>query len=197
VVIHEIPDAIQNIDQVQQMLPIWTDWGIADVSCSIHSLGISFLTHLGQTLGFVSVSEFPVPRQGQYTTTGDDIRCDSIWFDRQTQSPVLIAEFERYTGITDQRKLEGKIENLLLAHHRMQAFPRWLVLAYWTEGLASLPNHSRFHQIIRQGFETNERLRVDGSQKGRLLCFQFINETTPHQSLRLTKIVQRGTHEFS
>lgn len=191
----EIPEGIHSFGVAQQLLPIWTDWGTADVSCSIHSLGISFFTLLGQTLGYVSVSEFPVPRRGQYAGTGDDVRCDSIWFDRQTRSPFLIVEFERYTSTADQRKLEGKVANLLLAHHRMHDLPRWLILAYWTEGLASLPNHSQFYQIIRQGFETSGSLRIPGTQQGQLLCLQFINKPDPQRLLKLIQIVQRGSHE--
>ncbi|UBF28805.1 hypothetical protein K9N68_13745 [Kovacikia minuta CCNUW1] len=193
--IPDISEAIQNFEIAQQLLPIWTDWGVPDVSCSIHSLGVSFFTLLGQTLGYISVSEFPVPRQGQYATTGDDVRCDSIWFDQQTRTPILIAEFERYTGAADQKKLEGKVTNLLLAHHRTQDLPRWLILAYWTEGLVSLPSHARLHQIIKQGFETSERLKVVGTHQGRLLCLQFINELDTQRSLKLSKILQRGSYE--
>lgn len=193
----ELPEEVYSIDSAQELLPLWTDWGTADVSCSIHSLGISFFTLLGQKLGYVSVSEFPVPREGEYSITGDDVRCDSVWFDRHTRCPSVIVEFERYTSTSDQKKLEGKVANLLLAHHRMQDVPRWLILAYWTEGLASLPKHSRFHQIIRQGFDTPERRRVAGTQEGRLLCLQFINEADSQKSLRLTKILHRGSYESS
>ena len=191
----ELFPAVFNVDVAQQLLPIWTDWGIADVSCSIHSLGTSFITLLGNKLGYVSVSEFPVPRLGQYANTGDEIRCDSVWFERKRQTPILIAEFERYNGISDQRKLEGKVKNLLLAHQRWGKEPQWLVLAYWTQGLASLPTHTRFENIIQHGFETPERLRVPGTNKGRLLCLQFINEEHSQKYFRLTKIIQRGSNE--
>ncbi len=190
-------EAVRDLATVRRLLPMWTDWGITDASCSIHSLGISFLTLLGQELGYVSISEFPIPRQGEYAEIGDDVRCDSIWFDRQTRTPVAIAEFERYSGLEDRKKLAGKVKNLLLAHHRMADRPRWLILAYWTEGLVSLPNHSQFHQIVKQGFETSDRLRINGTQQGHLLCLQFVHETNPHQLLQLTQIFPRGVDEFS
>ena len=193
----ELPKEIYSLEVAQELLPIWTDWGTADTGCSIHSLGTSFFTLLGRKLGYVSVSEFPVPREGEYSTTGDDVRCDSVWFDLHSRSPSVIVEFERYTSIADENKLEGKVRNLLLAHHRMRDVPRWLILAYWTEGLASLPNHARFDQIIRQGFDTPERRRIAGTHEGHLLCLQFINEADKQKSLRLTKILQRGSYESS
>lgn len=192
-----IPAALQSFDLAEKLLPIWTNWGILDTSCSIHSLGVSFLTLLGKELDYVAVSEFPVPRQGQYAHAGNDVRCDSVWFHRQTRSPVLLSEFERYTGNSDRGKLKEKVKNLLLAHHRWSDTPRWLVLAYWTEGLVSPPDHSQLHHIVKQGFETPERFRVEGARHAQLLCFQFILEKDSSQALRLHKIIQRGSHESS
>jgi hypothetical protein len=189
---NKIEDAIQDLEIARQLLPIWTDWGILDEGVSIHSLGVSYLTHLGQYLGYVSIAEFPVSRQGDYANIGDDIRPDSIWFDRQTQTPFLIAEFERYGGIDDRAKLESKVANLLLAHHRLGETAQFLVLAYWTPGLASLPNRDRFYQILQHGFETSSRQRVKGSQSANLLCIQFLHQKQSDQMYRLAKIIQRG-----
>jgi hypothetical protein len=189
---NKIEDVIQDLEIARQLLPIWTDWGILDESVSIHSLGVSYLTHLGQYLGYVSISEFPVSRQGQYSNVGDDVRPDAIWFDRKTQNPFLIAEFERYSGVDDQQKLESKVANLLLAHHRLGETAKFLVLAYWTQGLASLPDHARFYQILQQGFETSNRQRVKGAQETNLLCLQFLHQKQSNQAYRLAKILQRG-----
>jgi hypothetical protein len=189
---NKIEDVIQDLEIARQLLPIWTDWGILDEGVSIHSLGVSYLTHLGQYLGYTSISEFPVSRQGDYANIGDDVRPDSIWFDRQTQQPFLIAEFERYGGIDDRAKLESKVANLLLAHHRLGETAQFLVLAYWTPGLASLPNRDRFYQILQHGFETSSRQRVKGSQSANLLCIQFLHQKQSDQMYRLAKIIQRG-----
>ena len=196
-IIPHLSEAVSDLTTVRRLLPIWTDWGIADAGCSIHSLGISFFTLLGQELGYVSISEFPIPRQGKYAAIADDVRCDSIWFDRQTRTPVAIVEFERYSRLEDRKKLARKVKNLLLAHHRMVDRPRWLILAYWTEGLVSLGDRSQFHQIVKQGFETRDRLRIHGTQHAHLLCLQFLHETNSQQLLQLAKIFPRGVDEFS
>ena len=189
---NKIEDVIQDLEIARQLLPIWTDWGVLDEGVSIHSLGVSYLTHLGQYLGYASIAEFPVSRQGDYANIGHDVRPDSIWFDRQTQQPFLIAEFERYGGIDDQAKLESKVANLLLAHHCLGETAQFLVLAYWTQGLASLPDHARFYQILQHGFETSTRQRVKGTQSANLLCIQFLHQKQSDQMYRLAKIIQRG-----
>jgi hypothetical protein len=189
---NEIVDVIPDLEIARQLLPIWTNWGVMDESVSIHSLGISYLTHLGQYLGYVSISEFPVARQGDYANIGDDVRPDSIWLDHTTQNPFLIAEFERYSGIDDQAKLESKVANLLLAHHRLGETAKFLVLAYWTQGLASLPDHARFYQVLQQGFETSTRQKVKGTNRANLLLFQFLHQKQSDQRYCLVKILQRG-----
>jgi hypothetical protein len=187
-----IPGSLQNFALVNQLFPIWTKRGTRDFSCSIHSFGLSFLTLLGHHLNYIAVSELPVPRQGQYADVGDDIRSDIVWFDRTHYTPVLIAEFERYSGAIDQKKLEAKVENLLLADHRWNRSCRWLILAYWTKGIVLLPKHDEFQNIIQHGFATPTRLKVEGTQVRKLLCLQFIHEEDPHQSFQLTKILLRG-----
>jgi hypothetical protein len=189
---NEIVDVIQDLEIARQLLPIWTNWGVMDEGVAIHSLGISYLTHVGQYLGYVSISEFPVSRQGTYANIGDDVRPDSIWFDRKTQNPFLIAEFERYSGIDDQAKLESKVANLLLAHHRLGETAKFLVLAYWTQGLASLPDRDRFYQVLEQGFETSTRQKVKGTNRSKLLCLQFLHQKRADQKYCLVKILQRG-----
>lgn len=188
----ELLTTLQDRTTVQQLLPIWTDWGIADQGVAIHSLGISFLTLLGQQLGYMAISEFPAPREGIYAQIGDDIRSDTLWFDRQTRQPVLIAEFERYSGVLDQIKLESKVSNLLLAHHRCTETAQWLVLAYWTKGLVSLPDFKRFEQIVRRGFTTDLKQLVCGTQQGSLICLQFLHQVKSPQSLYLDRILITG-----
>jgi hypothetical protein len=191
----DIPGSLKNIAMVDLLLPIWTQQRTSDFSCSIHSFGLSFLTLLGHQLDHIAVSELPVPRQGKYTDIGDDIRSDIIWFDRQHYNPVLIGEFERYSGVIDQKKLEAKVENLLLAYHRWGGSCRWLILAYWTKGMVPLPQHNELQNIIQYGFETTARLRVEGTQNSKLLCLQYVHEEDKQQLLKLTKIFQRGSHE--
>ncbi len=105
---------ISNLETAQELLPIWTDWGIEDRGVLIHSLGVTYLTLLGNRLNYVSVTEVPAPCEGKYDRVGNEIRSDAVWFDRITQAPIAIAEFERYSGKEDNLKLENKVKNLYL-----------------------------------------------------------------------------------
>lgn len=186
---------LQNLELAREILPLWTDWGIEDSGVLIHSLGVTFLTSIGQHLGYVSVSEVPVPQQGPFAHVGDDVRSDSIWFDRLNRSPVLIAEFERYSGSDEHKlKLESKVKNLLLAQHRCSPTSKptaILLLAYWTKGLASLPKHAELQSIVQRGFETRARQKVLGCNS-RLLFLQFVMQESESNLLHLTRIITRG-----
>lgn len=184
---------LQNLQMARAILPIWTDWGVQDEGVSIHSLGVTFLTTLGHRLNHIAVNEMPAPKQGRYAHVGDDVRSDSVWFDRTRQFPLLIAEFERYSGSSDKTKLEGKVKNLLLAQHRWNKAAEFLVLAYWTKGLLSLPEHANLQQIVKGGFETSARERVFGCTKGKLVFIQFVMREKQGNLLYLSDIIQRGT----
>lgn len=173
-------------------MPILTDWGVQDSGIWVHSLGCSLWTLLGSRLGFVSTSEAPAPARGPYGFVGVDVRSDSVWFDRESREPRLLLEFERYGGLIDAGKLSGKVKNLLLAHHRWAEAAELLVLAYWTNGLASLPQHSKLVRVIREGFDTPARERVYGSSEVSLLFFQFVMREDRDGLLRLTEIIERG-----
>lgn len=187
-----IATELQNF-QTAEILPILTDWGVQDEGVCIHSLGVTFLTILGHRLGYVAVAEMPAPKQGKYAHVGDDVRSDSVWFDRASRYPLLIAEFERYNGFVDKTKLEGKVNNLLLAQHRWNETAELLMLAYWTKGLVSLPEHAELGQIIKRGFETQAKERVFGCMKGKLVFFQFVMRETRDGLLHLAQIIHRGT----
>lgn len=135
----------------------------------------------------------PAPKQGRYAHVGDDVRSDSVWFDSTTRYPLLIAEFERYNGFVDKTKLEGKVNNLLLAQHRWNETAELLMLAYWTKGLVSLPEHAKLEQIIKRGFETQAKERVRGCIKGKLVFFHFVMRAHRDGLLKLSQIIQRGT----
>lgn len=184
----DIPSALQSMEQAQLLLPIWTDWGIQDSGVSIHSLGVTFLTLLGQHLGFVPACEFPAPHQGEYAYVGDDVRSDVVWFDPASRTPILIGEFERYTGPDDQKKLQGKVANLLLAHHRWGIKASFLLLAYWTKSVVSPPDHNALKQEFQWGFQTLSRQRVAGTQQGQLLCVRFVLREN-QQAWYLNKII--------
>lgn len=114
--------------------PIWTDWGVADESHAVHSLGLSYLVRIGQELGYVAASEFPV--------AGHHIRADAVWWDRSTRRPVAIFEFERFK---DGFELIAKARNLMRAWHATGQAPTLLGLVFW-----------------RKNFYAGDRSYVDG-----------------------------------
>lgn len=171
-------------------LPMWTQWGVRDVGHLVHSLGCTFLSAAGRDLGFASVSEAPAPRQGSLVQVEEDVRSDSVWFDRNTQRVVLIAEFERYAG--KQKDLSPKVETLLLAHHRWGCENGTLLLAYWTVGLVSLPDHDNLRGIVTGGFSAMGGVRVPGNPQAKLIFYQFVVRAGRDGLLRLESILRRG-----
>lgn len=102
----------------------------------------------------------------------------------------MLAEFERYTG---QRKdLKPKVENLLLAQHRWEVPDCKLLMAYWTEGLVSLPDHGELRSVVSSGFTTSVREEVSGGNSGTIQFLQFVMTKGRDGLLRLTGIVVRG-----
>ena len=170
----KIVTQIGNLETAQELVPIWTkEWGVKDRGVLIHSLGVTYLTLLGNRLNYVSVTEVPAPCEGKYACVGNEIRADAVWFDPITQAPIAIAEFERYSGKEDNLKLENKVKNLLLAHHRWSVKAELLILAYWTKKLTSF-NSSKLQKIIHQGFVTPAGEDVAGSRTSKLFLFQFV-----------------------
>jgi len=169
---------------------MWTEWGVRDVGHLVHSLGCTFLTAAGRDLGFSAVSEVPAPREGSLAQVEEDVRSDSVWFDRTTRRVALVAEFERYAG--KQKDLRPKVETLLLAQQRWACEDATLLLAYWSVGLVTLPDHDSLRSIVRRGFSAMGGVRVPGNSKARLIFYQFVVRAGQDGLLRLENIIRRG-----
>lgn len=169
---------------------MWTEWGVRDVGPLVHSLGCTLLTIAGRDLGFAAVAEVPAPRDGVLANIDQDVRSDSVWFDRSTRGVSLIAEFERYSG--KQKDLSPKIETLLVAQQRWQCPSATLVLAYWTVGLVTLPDHDGLRNIVRMGFQALSGARIPGNPSARILFYQFVVRPGQNGLLRLENILRRG-----
>jgi len=148
------------------------------------------LTAVGRDIGFAAVSEVPAPRLGILANVDQDVRSDSVWFDRSTRQPALIAEFERYSG--KQKDLSPKVETLLLAQQRWECPSATLVLAYWTVGLVTLPDHDGLRNVARGGFQAAGGVRVPGNPSAQILFYQFVVRAGPDGLLRLQNILRRG-----
>jgi hypothetical protein len=184
------PGSQLTLDACTSHLPIWTEWGVRDAGHLVHSIGCTFLTAVGRDLGFAAVSEVPAPRLGILGNVEQDVRSDSAWFDRSTRQPSLIAEFERYSG--KQKDLSPKVETLLLAQHRWQCPSATLLLAYWTVGLVTLPDHDGLRNVVRGGFQAASGVRVPGNPSARILFYQFVVRDGQDGLLRLENILRRG-----
>ena len=186
----QILQGLTDLSRVRQLLPIWTDWGVEDCGITIHSLGLSYLVLAGRDFGYSTVTEMPSPRMGQFGQINADVRSDSIWFDSASRNVELLAEFERYSG--KQKDLSPKVENLLLAQHRWGNPNSILIMAYWTEGLVTLPDHAYLRHILNRGYVTSSKEEVAGGS-GSCLCFlQFVMQREADNLLRLSKILVRG-----
>jgi hypothetical protein len=179
-----------TIEAATSHLPMWTEWGVRDVGHLVHSLGCTFLTAVGRDLGFTAVSEVPAPHDGPLAHVEEDVRSDSLWFDRSTRRVALVAEFERYAG--KQKDLSPKVETLLLAHQRWACEEATLLLAYWSVGLVSLPDHNGLRNIVRGGFSATGGVRVPGNPIAKLIFYQFIVRAGQDGLLRLESILRRG-----
>ncbi len=184
------PGSRLTLDAAASHLPMWTEWGVRDVGHLVHSLGCTLLTAAGRDLGFAAISEVPAPRQGMLSNVDQDVRSDSVWFDRSTRDPVLIAEFERYSG--KQKDLSPKVETLILAQQRWECPSSTLLLAYWTVGLVTLPDHDGLRSIVRGGFQALGGVRVPGNPSARLHFLQLVVRAGQDGLLRLENILRRG-----
>ena len=182
--------AVFTVEAAATHLPMWTDWGVRDAGHLVHSLGCTFLTAIGSSLGFASVSEAPAPRDGPLVHVEENVRSDSVWFDRNTRRVVLVAEFERYAG--KLKDLSPKVETLLLAQHRWGCPDATLLLAYWSVGLVSLPDHNSLRGIALSGFSATGGVRVPGNPGAKLVFYQFVIQPGQDGLLRLQSILRRG-----
>lgn len=188
----KILKTIENDDFVKHSFPMMSDWGVKDDDTLIHSLGCSYWMALGHHLGYSGVVEVPSPLT-YAIRSNHDVRSDAVWFDKETQKPNLVVEFERYSGTnSDQIKLTDKVKNLLLAHRRWDLQPDVVALAYWTNGLKTLPDHQGLKTIFEQGFKLSNGEFVEGSSSRQLLLLNFVFQSDKQGKHCLIDVVKRG-----
>lgn len=184
--------AIENKDFVEYSFPMMSDWGVKDEDTLIHSLGCSYWMALGHHLGYCGVVEVPAPLT-YAIRSNHDVRSDAVWFDKNTQKPNLVVEFERYSGTnSDQIKLTDKVKNLLLAHRRWKLEPDFVVLAYWTNGLKTLPDHQGIKTLFEKGFKLANGEILEGCNSKQLLLLNFVFQSDQQGTHRLVDVVKRG-----
>ena len=166
----QIVAMMSSLDFVDNNYPMLTSWGLRDEDVLVHSLGCSAWNALGQTLGFMALTECPAP-----STHGADIRSDSTWFDREQRKPKVLIEFERFDGSAKgQQKLDEKIRNLLEASMRWNNTPSILILSAWSKGVVSAPDTEKLLTHCRAGFRSSAGVHVLPLQNMTVLFSRFI-----------------------
>jgi len=175
---------MSSLEFVDRSYPMLSSWGVRDEDVLIHSVGCSVWNALGSELGFMAVTEYPVPM-----THGADIRADSTWFSRTQRTPDVLIEFERFDG-TDrgQKKLDEKLCNLLEASLRWGDAPSVLILSAWSKGVVSAPNKEVLLQRCRQGFKSSVGAQVPAIRNTGVLFSRFIFEIERSGTLLLKQI---------
>lgn len=148
--------------------PMLVKHGLRDYSETVHSAGLNYITQIGRSMNdIVSLSECPVycVDDGEYAARlTREIRPDSIWFDRDTMAPVLVAEFERYeSNHSKNRKLQEKIENLLIAYHQLGGKVPVILFVYWTYNNGTIASDiDRYIGIFDKGFHLKNGKWIPG-----------------------------------
>jgi hypothetical protein len=172
---------MSSLGFVDRSYPMLSSWGVRDEDVLIHSLGCSAWNELGSNLGFMTVTECPVPM-----THGADIRSDSTWFCRERRAPEVLVEFERFDGTErGQKKLDEKLCNLLEASMRWGNTPSVLILSAWSKGVVSAPNKDMLLQRCRQGFKSSVGAQVPPIRNSAVLFSRFIFEIENSRNLLL------------
>ena len=121
---------------------------------------------------------------------GNDIRSDSVWFEKTTQQPEVFVEFERYDGsFVGKTKLDEKLGNLMEAAVRWEGKPKLLVLSAWSKGVVSAPDVEAMKQKLRLGLNNSKGVQIQGVKGCALLFSRFIFDLEVDGLLRLKRMM--------
>lgn len=180
----DLPSQIQTTLEggfIESAYPVLVQHGLEDSDVFMHSLGCSVWNTLGHELGYMAVTEGPAP-----VASGDNIRSDSVWFDRGTIAPRVLIEFERYDGSgRGKAKLVEKLTNLMEASLRWQNQPDLLILSAWSSGLVSAPDFQELEDLYRQGVSNSKGFRISSPPSCSLLLHRMVLQPGVDGLLRL------------
>ncbi|MDQ2087923.1 hypothetical protein RBH29_15950 [Herbivorax sp. ANBcel31] len=163
----------------KKLFPMMTDFGIRDYSETVHTMGLNYLTAIGRTIiDTTAISECPVYSYEKksfvkhkaaeinwgYSVKGEPtVRPDSIWYSTKDNQPLLLCEFERYDNSRlKNKKLEEKIQNLLIAYHQLGGNVPLILFVYWTYSKVTPGDISNYIRIFDEGFTMGNGIRVYG-----------------------------------
>jgi hypothetical protein len=186
----DIANAIQSkleTDFIENAFPVWTSHGVKDEDVFIHSIGCSVWNTLGHELGYMAIVEGPAP-----VASGNDIRSDSVWIDKETNSPLVLIEFERYDGSPKGKsQLLKKLVNLMEAANRWEDKPVLLVLSAWSPGLVSAPDFEQLEKTFLKGTFNGQGSFIPRPKNCGLLLQRMVFEQEVDGLYRLNKKIYR------
>lgn len=169
----------------KELFPMMTNFGVRDYSETVHTMGLNYLTAIGRRIKDVTaISECPVypygnnnfitgsidmnimvaDEPGNYKGDKEPIaRPDSIFYSTVDNQPLLICEFERYDNSRlKNKKLEEKIQNLLIAYNQLGRNVPLILFVYWTYPKITPGDISNYIRIFDEGFVMNNGTRIQG-----------------------------------
>lgn len=183
--IQGITEELKNGNLREELFPMMTRFGVRDYSETVHTLGLNYLTAIGRTIKEVTaVSECPIypyekdsfitgsidnnikvaDEYGKYKGSDEPIvRPDSIFYSTTNNQPLLICEFERYDkSRLKNKKLEEKIQNLLIAYNQLGRNLPIILFVYWTYPKITPGDISEYIRIFDEGFVMSNGRRIQG-----------------------------------
>lgn len=170
----------------EDLFPMITKFGVRDYSETVHSLALNYITAIGRAINEIAaVSEYPVyPYESNYNesnmiaespslyeekkTKDAEVRPDSIWYSKKDNSPILISEFERYEkNRIKNKKLEEKIQNLLIAYHQLGSKVPIILFVYWSYASVTPGEMSNVISILDKGFTLPNKKFISGIDSSR------------------------------
>lgn len=184
-IIQGIREELKTGNIRKELFPMMTNFGVRDYSETVHTMGLNYLTAIGRTInGITAISECPVyPYEneivtsssinvsemvadglGDYTAGKEPIvRPDSIWYSIKDNKPLLLCEFERYDNSRiKNKKLEEKIQNLLIAYNQLGRNIPLILFVYWTYSKVTPGDISNYISIFDEGFVMNNGTKIKG-----------------------------------
>lgn len=84
------------------------------------------------------------------------------------------------------------MKNLLLAYQRWECVPEIMVLAYWTVGLKTLPDHKQLKSLYADGYSFGAGEYIKGANPDNLAFMNFVFELGNDNLYRLVSVIPRG-----
>lgn len=162
----------------RQLFPMLTGFGISDYQDTVRTMGLNYLTEIGRrVMNLTAISEYPIFPQGKYNARDyREVSLGSVWLERSTNQPFLLAEFERFDEAPGQMALlRERVENLIIGYHQLGGHPAMVLLVFWTYLGTNTNRVKLLLKFLEQGFSLSNHSLVPGlSEPTRLLIYHCL-----------------------